>query len=946
MARVCESCGETYGDERAVCPNDGQTLLTWEVVTLRARAFPVAAVGGAPAANAGEAGSPAPPGLAPGRLLSERYLLVQQIGVGGFGVVFRARDRRLGKRVAVKVLSPQLAGSPRAAARFRQEALAASQVGHPGIVDVTDFDCDEDGTRFLVMEYLEGQDLASLIEHEGALEPARALTIAGAVAEAIGAAHAKGIVHRDLKPANIFLVPRPGLPDQVKVLDFGISKMLAEAGEPSGLTGAGQILGTPHYLSPEQAMGNPVIDGRTDIYSLGVILYELVCGATPFSSASYLGMITQHLVAVPERPSRRVPEARIPAALDALILRALEKDPARRFGSMTELAAAIGEVAAHLDVPGAPAGEPAITAPAPPTRETPGRAPSPSTRGLRRRLIAAAVAATMVLVGGLLIRGRRGPGGERPAPRRAVITAPPQGLTTLGGCSFYPAFLDAGTVAFEWSHGDDVSHLYRLPLAGGSAARLTSGTLSEFDIGPGRRPGEILYRVEDAAATARVGASHLQLRELASGAETPVDVSTTSAVAVGDDIYYARLDHGEIRRRRGQSDEVILAVTGDRTVSGFTASPDGKWLALASNAQGGSPLLCLLSLVGPARLDCPEGLRPIRGRTAFSPDSRVLYYPAADGIHRLDVQTRRDEVAVPRAFARAGVAVSPDASALVFSDCHPRGPLLDLTRSPPAVAVDDDLPREPSAGPGGLLAYVRERDGQHVLVIRDPQGISRDLTAPGQGSPSSPSFDPTGRFIAFEVAAASPSGIYVMDSAGHYPPEPVTTNPHDSDPIWTADGRIAFTRWDDQQNPAVMLIDRNGGTPQRAPLPSRKTVAYAVRSGELLLESKDKERLYLWKPGQPHERVVPLGPLAGSYFMASGISHDARFLIAQTGSHGRVVWRLWLDGSGRAPERLFAAGPGQTMSAVAITSDDRILVGARTSTGELHLVRAPAGTAF
>src|SRR6185436_5667698 len=354
------------------------------------------------------------------------------------------------------------------------------------------------------------------------------------------------------------------------------------------------------------------------------------------------------------------------------------------------------------------------------------------------------------------------------------------------------------------------------------------------------------------------------------------------------------------------------------------------------------PLLCLLNLEGPPALSCPPGPRPMRGRTAFSPDSRVLYYAASDGIHRLDVATLHDELAVPRVLARAGVAVSPDAGTLVFSDCHARGPLLDLTRSPPTVAVDDDLPRQPSAGPHGLLAYVRQRDGQHVLVMRDAQGVARDLTAPGQGSPSSPSFDPTGRYLAFEVGAVSPAGIHVMDSAGHYPPEPITTNPHDSDPIWTPDGRIAFTRWDDQQNPAVMLVDRSGGTPERAPLASRKTVAYAVRSGDLLLESKDKEHLYLWKPGHK-ERPVPLGPLEGSYFMASGVSHDGRFVIAQTGSHGRVVWRIWLDGSGRPPEHLYTAGPGQNMSAVAITSDDRILVGVRTSSGELQMVRAPAG---
>jgi hypothetical protein len=961
MANVCESCGEAYPDGRRICSNDGHVLAAWSVATQRGRGQGLNPPAGpaVPAASDPEPRDQPGVDLTVGRLLSERYLLVQQIGVGGFGVVFRARDRRLGKRVAIKVLSPHLAQSPRAAARFRQEAFAASLVGHPGIVNVTDFDTDPDGTRFLVMEYLEGRDLASVIDDDGAIAPSRALEIVMQVAEAIGAAHEKGIIHRDLKPANIFLVPRPELPDQIKVLDFGISKMITHGDPANALTGVGQILGTPHYLSPEQANGDAVIDGRADIYSLGVILYELLCGETPFQSSSYLGMITQHLVGKPRPPSERVAGGSIPPALDALVLRALEKDPARRFQSMGELGAALTEVAGHLgehraratgsDTPPAPAGRGDAAAATDPNGKD---AAAPETEREwqprhSRRLTALAAAGVVVLAAGALWaarqRGSRDPGAP---PGRAVIVAAPEALTSLGGCPFSPAFLDGQTLAFEWSRGDDRRHLYRLPFGGAALSRLTTGTLDESDVALGRRPGEILYRVEDPEAQARVDASHFILRDLATGAETPLDVTTTSAVAVGDAIFYARIDHGEIRQRRGQSDEVFLSLPGERTVGGLTGAPDQRWLALTSSAGGMAPALCLVNLVGAPRLRCLAGPRPIRGRVAFSPDSGVLYYPSADGIHRVDLATERDDTAVPGALARAGLTISPRADALVFSDCHAEGPLLDLSRSPPRVAVDEELPREPVGGPGGLLAYVREHRGRHALVVRDAQGMARELAAPGQGSPSSPSFDPTGRWIAFELGGGSSPGIYVMDAAGHYPAEPLTATAHDSAPIWTADGRVAFTRWDDQQNPSVMLVDRGGGTPQRAPLGSRKTVAYALGTGELLLESKDKERLYLWRPGQAQDRPVPLGPLAGSYFMASGISPDARFLVVQTGSYGRVVWRLWLDGSGRPPERLLAAGRGQSMSSVAVMSDGRILVGVRSWRGELHLARAPAGSRF
>jgi hypothetical protein len=943
MARICEFCGEAYADDRAVCGNDGRPLESWGVATLRlhGQSLKVAAARAGAADPSDPQEQVAPPELRAGRVLSNRYMLMETIGVGGFGVVFRALDRRLGKQVAVKVLSPQLACSPKVTARFRQEAFAASHVGHPGIVDVTDFDCDEDGTRFLVMEFLDGHDLASVIEREGALQPARALEIAGQVTAAIAAAHDKGIVHRDLKPANVFLVRRPGQADQVKILDFGISKMTAVAAAPNALTGDGQIMGTPHYLSPEQARGDAVIDGRTDIYSLGVILYELLCGERVFTSSNYLGMVTQHLVAVPVPPSVRNPA--IPPVLDALVLRALEKEPGRRFPSMHAFGAAIADVAAGLG--GAAAREGVPAEPAVPLVGAPTRPGTATVNMARRRgrawVLVLALVGAAGGTGAALLRARGDRGAPRPSSRRAVVAASP--LTRLGGCPFSPTFLDDGTVAFEWSRGDEVRRLLRMPLEGGAPTRLTAGSLAESDPTAGHRPGQLLYRVEDPEAQSRVGSSRLVLRELATGAESALEIATTSAAASGDTLYYARLDHGEIRRRRGQVDEAFLPLTGDRTVGVLAAAPDGRSLALISNAQG-TPVLCLVNLEGEPRLRCLDRARPIRGRIAFAPDARVIYYPATDGVHRIDVQTEADELAVPGIVARAGVAVSPAGDALVLSDCRPRGPLLDVSTTPPTVAVDDAVPREPTGGPGGRLAYVGERDGRAVLVVREGEGTVHELTAPGQGSPSSPSFDPSGRWIAFELGGTAAPGIYVIDAAGHYPPERLTSNPHDSDPIWTADARVAFTRWDDQQNPSVMLIDRAGGEPQRAPLGSRKTVAHAIGTGELLLESKDKEQLYLWTPGQGRERPLPLGPLAGRYFMASGIAHDGRFVVVQSGANGRQVWRLWRDG--RAPEPLFAAGNGQSMSSVALMSDGRILVGVRTWSGELHLARAPAGTHF
>ncbi len=181
---------------------------------------------------------------------------------------------------------------------------------------------------------------------------------------------------------------------------------------------------------------------------------------------------------------------------------------------------------------------------------------------------------------------------------------------------------------------------------------------------------------------------------------------------------------------------------------------------------------------------------------------------------------------------------------------------------------------------------------------------------------------------------------------GGYPSEQLTAGLHDTDPIFTRDGRVAFTRWDEQHNPYVHLIPRQGGTAERAPLPPRQTVALDGKTGELLLDSKDKRQLFAWNPDTGRERVLPLGPLDGSYVMSAGISADGRYLVAQVGTSGRSLWRIWLDGSHELPERIYEARPVETMSSVALPTDGRILVGVRSWQGELYQVHPPPGQHF
>ena len=275
-----------------------------------------------------------------GIVLAGRYEVLRRIGEGGMGAVYEAKHALIGKRVAVKVLLEKFHAQSDFVARLLQEARLASAIGHENIVDVTDFGTTDDGRSFVVMEFLDGESLAELERREAPLPIERSLRIARQVASALGAAHAKGIFHRDVKPENVYLIRR-GDSDFVKVVDFGISKAVKPGGDDSGeayrLTHTGLLLGTPLYMSPEQARGDEDLDHRVDIWALGVLLYECLTGEVPFRANNYLQIISQVLTHAPASPSELRPELGIPGAVDAVVMRAMEKDRARRYQTMAEL---------------------------------------------------------------------------------------------------------------------------------------------------------------------------------------------------------------------------------------------------------------------------------------------------------------------------------------------------------------------------------------------------------------------------------------------------------------------------------------------------------------------------------------------------------------------------------------------------------------------------------
>src|SRR6188768_2502588 len=276
-------------------------------------------------------------------ILGGEYLVLEKIGTGGMGSVYKASQPAMNRMVAIKILHPKLANRKDLTSRFRREARAMSQLTHPNTVKVFVYgELEEDGSLYIVMEMLEGRNLNQTVRKDGPIPAERAIPILIQVCGALQEAHSQGIIHRDLKPENIFLSTNGGLRDFPKVLDFGLAKVTERELRPGSvmLTQEGMVFGTPEFMSPEQAQGKP-LDARSDIYSLAVILYEMLTGKLPFDARTPMEYIQKHVTEPVLSFAERAPDKQFPAGLEATIVRALSKRPEERFQTAADFAEAL-----------------------------------------------------------------------------------------------------------------------------------------------------------------------------------------------------------------------------------------------------------------------------------------------------------------------------------------------------------------------------------------------------------------------------------------------------------------------------------------------------------------------------------------------------------------------------------------------------------------------------
>ncbi len=852
------------------------------------------------------------------------YRVEQLLGAGGMGEVYVAFDLTLERRVALKLL-PASRAHVEARLRMLREARAASALQHPGLVTV--FEIGEvDGRTFIAMELVEGETLSHRIARDGAVEPAVAVALLRQIADAITAAHAAGILHRDLKPANL-MIDRAG---KVKVLDFGLSKRMTASSQPPSdaprpaidaeaetlapedtpvdavgatatpadvLTRHGARMGTPGWAAPELMAGEDA-DVRSDVFSLGVVLHELVTGKPPFPWTSWED-IRQRIF------DHRYPRAAHPA-LAAVIARALQPKREDRYATVAELVAA-AEAAVH-----------------PPRRRWP------------------IVVGGGVVAAGVVIAVAAWPRGVRtaaaPPPAPVLVTGDMKlperrALTTSGGCAYTPAFVDARTVVYDLTPANGTSDLWSIPVTGGDPTHLTDGAQMEYRAASGRTPGTVIYLQDDyrdVPAEQLEPAGIIEL-DVATKQTTKLSgVSVPGAAAAGGVLYYLIGGGTELRRVRGSIDEQVLSI--ESNPEQIVASPDGKWIALAGPPP--QTPLTLVEVAAATATKLPAAV-PGNSRPAFSAFTSAIYYLGAAGVRRIRLDGTGDELVAPEVPASGGLAVAPDGAALVYSTCDLRAQMFDLSASPRVVVVKEKYGAQPIAGPNGWLAWLSQALDTSVLMVRRPDGTVEQLTTSAGGRVDSPAFDRAGTAIAFAVSGGDHPGVKTLaldQTGGTRRVFGMSGREGDVNPLFVGD-ELVFTRFDDQGIPYVFRTPAAGGRVERAL--DDPGIGYSVSgNGYVVVGTGPANEWRMWNPATGKTAMMRLpGDLVG----IPRFSPDGAW-IAVTGD--AAVYRVHDD----VVEKVYDIPPDGLAGFATITDDGHVIAAPNEWSGELWVIDAPPHT--
>jgi eukaryotic-like serine/threonine-protein kinase len=833
-----------------------------------------------------------------GRTLPTRiahYEVLDKVGEGGMGIVYRARDSRLDRFVAIKVLPADKTGDPERRRRFVQEAKAASALNHAHLVTIHDI-ASQDGMDFIVMEYLPGRTLDQLIPRNG-MRPGEVVKYAIQIASGLAAAHEAGIVHRDLKPGNIMV----GDKGEAKVLDFGLAKLIEpRAGEDDETrtlrpqTEEGAILGTVAYMSPEQAEGRRV-DHRSDIFSFGAVLFEMVIGQRPFRGDSKLSTLNAILHS---EPPPLPPD--IPRELSRLINRCLRKDPERRVQTMADLKVALEEIRADLNS-------------GPATAPVEGLGKSRPARRTAAILMAVAASAAVLVSAAWLWLGHKGP-----TPYAAPLTSYP-------GWEIHPSFSpDGGQVAFAWRREGSFD-IYVKQLGVEEPFRLTSHPSSEFS--PAWSPDGAwiaFLRIVDSARVAAVVVSqrggserilsefeypigHRNLAWTPDGKWLVAGGRTTPAEPVG--LFLLSLETGEQRR-------LTLPEGNARDISP-SVSPDGRSIVFSRNIADARADLYLLRLTAELTASEDPQRLPAGGlynsNPAWTPNAREILFSAGEATaggqlwrmavspratpKRLSLQDRSaDHPAVSARNGRVAYTVRQFVSNIWRADLSGPG---QTVRRPERFIASTYTDLEPDFSPDGArIAFMSTRTGQFEIWICNRDGSQpRQLTSLGALS-NRPRWSPDGEKIVFYSDASGNREVYTIRADGGTPVQ-ITFGPdRDTNPEWSRDGRWIY-----------FISDRDAVSQRVWKVPAAGGEAILVDGmGEAPLESADGRHLYFgsgWPDnyklhrvpmtGGPREVVVDaLHPNAGWRVVDDGIYY-AR--LAPSNEPTAILFKNFATGS-------------------------------------------------